>query len=185
MKWSHHSSLLRHSMWKSYPKYGVLAQIWIIVGPLIISAVNYKHNYIYIHIYIYMTDILSIRQFTHFGSQISGIRSIIKGKTKWKTPELALSPTVNILSESAEAISYPEFNAKSLQSYLTLWNPMNCSLPGFSVYGILQARILKWVAKSSSRGSSPSRNQTHVSYISCIDKRVLYHRCHLGNTMTS
>ena len=36
--------------------------------------------------------------------------------------------------------------AKSLQSYLTLGDPVDCSLPGFSVHGILQARILEWVA---------------------------------------
>ena len=44
---------------------------------------------------------------------------------------------------------------------------MDHSLPGFSVHGILQARILEWVAMSSSRGSSQPRDQTHVSYISC------------------
>ena len=37
-------------------------------------------------------------------------------------------------------------HAKLLQSCLTLCDPMNCSLPGSSVYGILQARILEWVA---------------------------------------
>ena len=37
--------------------------------------------------------------------------------------------------------------------------------PGFSVYGILQARILEWVAISCSRGSSRPRDQTQVSYI--------------------
>ena len=35
-----------------------------------------------------------------------------------------------------------------------LCNPVDCSLPGFTVHGILQARILEWVAISSSRGSS-------------------------------
>ena len=40
------------------------------------------------------------------------------------------------------------------QSYLTLCNPMGCSPPGSSVHGILQARILEWVAISFSRGSS-------------------------------
>ena len=40
---------------------------------------------------------------------------------------------------------------KSFQSCLTLCNPMDCNLPGFSVHGILQARILKWVAMPSSR----------------------------------
>ena len=40
------------------------------------------------------------------------------------------------------------------QSCLTLCNPTDCSLPGSSVHGISQARILEWVAISSSRGSS-------------------------------
>ena len=40
-------------------------------------------------------------------------------------------------------------DAKSLQSCLTLCNPMDCSLPGSSVHGILQARILEWVAMPS------------------------------------
>ena len=44
--------------------------------------------------------------------------------------------------------------AKSLQSCPTLWDPMDCSPPGSSVHGILQARILEWVAMPSSRGSS-------------------------------
>ena len=42
---------------------------------------------------------------------------------------------------------------------------MDCSPPGFSVHGILQARILKWVAISSSRGSSRPRDWTQVSCI--------------------
>ena len=41
--------------------------------------------------------------------------------------------------------------AKSLQSCPTLCNPMDCSLPSFSVHGILQARTLEWVAISFSR----------------------------------
>ena len=49
------------------------------------------------------------------------------------------------------------------QSCLTLCNPKDCSLPGSSVHGILQARILEWVAISSSRGSSGTRDQTQVS----------------------
>ena len=51
------------------------------------------------------------------------------------------------------------------QSCLTLRNPMDCSPPGSSVHGILQARILEWVAISFSRASSPSRDQTWVSHI--------------------
>ena len=48
--------------------------------------------------------------------------------------------------------------APLLQSCLTLCNPMDCSPLGSSVHGILQARILEWVAISSSRGSSKPRN---------------------------
>ena len=53
----------------------------------------------------------------------------------------------------------------SLQSCLTLCNPTDCSLPGFSVHGILQAKTLEWVAISFFRGSSQPRNQTWVSCI--------------------
>ena len=49
-------------------------------------------------------------------------------------------------------------HAKLLQSCLTLCNPVDCSLPGSSLHGILQARTLEWVAKTSSRGSSQPRN---------------------------
>ena len=52
-----------------------------------------------------------------------------------------------------------------LLAYLTLWNPMDCSLPGSSVHGFLQARILEWVAMLSSKGSSQHRDQTQVSRI--------------------
>ena len=51
------------------------------------------------------------------------------------------------------------------QSCLTLCNPVGYSLPGSSIHGILQARILEWVAMPSSRGSSQPRDQTQVSCI--------------------
>ena len=51
------------------------------------------------------------------------------------------------------------------QSCPTLWTPMDCSLPGSSFHGILQARVLEWGAISFSRGSSWPRDQTLVSSI--------------------
>ena len=53
------------------------------------------------------------------------------------------------------------------QSCLTLCDPMNCNLPGSSVHGILQARIVEWVAISFFRGSFQPRDGTRVS---CIGK---------------
>ena len=50
--------------------------------------------------------------------------------------------------------------SQSLQSYPTLCDPMDCSPPGSSVHGILQARILEWVAMPFSRESSPLRDWT-------------------------
>ena len=51
------------------------------------------------------------------------------------------------------------------RSFQTLCNPMDCSLPGFSVHGIFQARILEWVDICFFRGSSWSRDRTWVSHI--------------------
>ena len=56
--------------------------------------------------------------------------------------------------------------AKSLHLYPSLCDPMDCSLPGFSVHGILQARLLEWVAISFFRGFSRPRDRTCVSHIS-------------------
>ena len=54
--------------------------------------------------------------------------------------------------------------AKPLQGS-TFCDPMDCSLPSSSAHGILQARILEWVAMTSSRGSSQPRDRTQVSRI--------------------
>ena len=57
------------------------------------------------------------------------------------------------------------------QSCPTLCDPLDCSLPGSSVHGIFQGRILEWVAISSSRGSSQPRDWTCFSCVSCIAGR--------------
>ena len=76
------------------------------------------------------------------------------------------------------------------QSCLTLCNPVGYSLPGSSVHGLYQARILEWVAISFSRASSQPRVEptslacpalaggsfTHVSCMSCTGRGILYPR---------
>ena len=62
---------------------------------------------------------------------------------------------------------------------LTLFHPRDYSLPGFSVHGIIPARILEGDAISSSRGSSLPSDQIHVSCIPCIGSKFFTTE-HLG-----
>ena len=99
-----------------------------------------------------------------------------------------------------------------VQSCPTPSDPMDWCPPGSLVHGIVQERILEWVAISSSRGSSwrrdrtqvsfiagrfftvsatrrsqmnmgssQTRDQTYVSHVFCVGRKVLYHLCHLGS----
>ena len=69
------------------------------------------------------------------------------------------------IGASASASVLPMNVCEVAQSCPTLCDPMDCSLPGFSVHGILQARILEWVTISFSRGYSQPRDRTRVSRI--------------------
>ena len=64
------------------------------------------------------------------------------------------------------------------QSCPTLCDPMGCSLPGFSIHGISQARILEWLASSFTRGSSQPRNWTRGS---CIGRQISLPLSHQGS----
>ena len=75
--------------------------------------------------------------------------------------------------------------AKSLQSCPTLSDTMKFKFSDSSVHGILQGRMLEWVAMPSSRGFSWLRDRTHISYISCIGRQVLYHEHHMESPTNS
>ena len=62
--------------------------------------------------------------------------------------------------------------AQPLSCVWLFWDSMDCNPQSSSVHGISQARILEWVAISFSRGSSWTRDQTHIS---CIGRWILYH----------
>ena len=74
---------------------------------------------------------------------------------------LSFSPLPSIYSISTTT-------TKSRQLCLTLCNPMVCSLPGSSIHGILQARILEWVAMPFPRGSSQPKDRICISYVSLL-----------------
>ena len=82
----------------------------------------------------------------------------ISRRRKWQ-------PTPVFLPEKSHGQRRLWVFAQSLQLYLTLCDPMECSPPGSSVSWLLQARILEWVAIPFSRGSSQPRDWTQVSHI--------------------
>ena len=67
------------------------------------------------------------------------------------------------------------------QSCPTLCDPMDCSLPGSSIHGILQARVLEWVTISFSRGSSRPRDWTGLLHC----RQTLYYLSHQGSNQRS
>ena len=69
----------------------------------------------------------------------------------------------------------PILNSHLYMAIILLCDCMDCSLPGSSIHGIFQARILEWVAISFSRGSSQPRNRTRISSIFRIVGRFFTH----------
>ena len=72
------------------------------------------------------------------------------------------------------------WKVKVTQLCLTLHDPVDCSLPGSSVHGILQARILEWVTMPTSRGPSWPRDQTYVCQHLLHCRRIFYLLNHQG-----
>ena len=76
--------------------------------------------------------------------------------------------TCDWLNYQRHQVSHNKQQHACAQSCPTLCDPVGCSPPGSSVHGISQASILEWVAISFSRGSSRSKDWTHISCISCL-----------------
>ena len=112
---------------------------------------------------------------------------------KWRS-EVKSLPIVSKLSDfslglfdsKAHALILPQHNkwAKEgckvlvAQSCLTHCDPMDCSPPGSSIHGILQAGMLEWVAMPFSRGSSLTQ-VSNSGLLHC--RQILYHLSHLGS----
>ena len=85
------------------------------------------------------------------------IHRVAKSQTQWVTHSFTF---IN------KSVTQQVMKNKNLKSkFGRFYDPMDCSPPGLSVHGILQARILEWVAIPSSRGSSQPRDWTQVSHI--------------------
>ena len=75
-----------------------------------------------------------------------------------------------------DSTDYSKFHSSCSVTKLCLifCNPKDCSPPSSFCHGIFQARILYWAAISFSMGSSWSRDQIHISYVSCTGRWILY-----------
>ena len=96
------------------------------------------------------------------GREVRNIQSIVT------TVVLQLERVI-VLSHFSQVQLFVTLQTKALQAPLSM--------------GMVQARILEWVAVPSSRESSWPRDQTFVSYVSCIGRWVLYHKCHPGSPL--
>ena len=105
-----------------------------------------------------------------------GLLYIAGGNLKWRSfcgkQSCRSSKTVNI-ELPHDPVTY--LTVLVTQMCLTLCDLMECSPPGSSVHGILQARILEWVTISFYRGSPQPRDRTQIF---CIAGRFLYHLSH-------
>ena len=120
-------------------------------------------------------DRLSTPVFLGFPSGSAGKESACNAGDWGSIPGLGRSP--------GERLSTPVFWAWEFhglyspcggkESDMTEWLSLYCSPPGFSVHRIFQAKILEYIAISFSKGSSRSRDRTHIS---CTGRQVLYHR---------
>ena len=135
----------------------------------------------------YLRDLRSFQTGTIPGRRRTRVSSLQRAPlSSIQTPLDNLSPgilaTLPLPAARLQEVSFPPSIrlAPSLlrvlvtQSCLTLYDLMDCSPPGSSVHGILQAKILEWVAMSSSKASSRPWDRTRVSYICCIGRQVLY-----------
>ena len=87
----------------------------------------------------------------------------VKGDRSGKSATLCFGE-----AQLSGGITVPSVYVPSRFRHLQLCDPMDCSPPGSSVHGILQARTLEWVARPSSRGPSQPRDRTRVSCVSCL-----------------
>ena len=96
-------------------------------------------------------------------------------RLKWQLTTVFLPGIIPWTEEPGrlQSMGFPRVRHYVLSRFhhVRLCHAMDCSLPDSSVHGILWAGILEWVAMASCRESSWSREQTHISCISCITGR--------------
>ena len=132
---------------------------------------NSIHNYIELKYISIGTSLLVWRLRDHLPIQETWVWSLVlevRSHMPWGNWACMQQPRPSIAKNYKIKYLSISMRAKSLQLYPTLCNLMEDSPPGFSIHGILQARILEWVAVPFSRGSSRPGDRTWVCNVSCI-----------------
>ena len=114
-------------------------------------------------LFTHLSKVYNASPVNHQHRQNTHVPPCWHARVSWQTP--ALCPLPHVTSD------LPYVTIARTPSCVQLWDPVDCSLPGSSVHGIFQARILEWVTMSFSRGSSQPKDQTWVSCSSCIAGR--------------
>ena len=128
-------------------------------GHLALPLLGNLPTFCFVLAYLQLFDVCSIRWWFscltllshHLAQSLIWSRHLIKKKKK------------KVVMYSC--LTKPESESEVAWSCPAPCDPMDCSLPGFSVHGIFQARVLEWVATPFSRGSSQPRDRTQVSRI--------------------
>ena len=105
---------------------------------------------------------------------LSELWEMVMDREAWRAVIHGVAKSWTWLSDWTE-LNNMCIHAKLLQVCLTLCNPVDHRPQGSSIHGILQARILEWVAMFLSRRSFQPRDQRHISYVSWIGRGVLYY----------
>ena len=129
---------------------------------------------------LYLNKIL-LHKSSKWSSLVSGPRSNTSPPETMNPGLIHGSQHQPFRTTSTEHLLNTGIRVKSLQSCLTLCDPMDCSPPGSFVHGILQARILEWVAAPSS-GSSWSRIE-HMSPVALALQADSLLLSHLGSLL--
>ena len=139
---------------------------WLLRAPALINTLNYRNTDPFLKLNLGISEMLrgclsnsDVPVIWH--TQV-GMDDHVHTQEKW----LSISGSPKTIRRNGWLFSHVLcvcMCVKPFQSCLTLCDPMDCSPPGSSVHGILQAKILEWVVSLSSWGSFWPRDQTHVS----------------------